>query len=200
MQVELIDHSCNAVETIARSAGVCYGKDNGDKKRIARLKQHKHLATFRFAHAVFKFTDISRACQNQIVRSAHLDFLVESQRYVDQGERGFVMPDGIEGWQKSALDDVARRSRMLYRQLLEEGVPKEDARSILPANTMTSMYVAGNFQAWLDFLKLRVSKHAQAEIRKVAIYVWSTLSINFPEVFADLTFEAATLAIWEGRL
>ena len=200
MTVELIDHSCNAEATIAQAAGVCYGKDDADKKRLTRLKQHKHLATFRFAHAVFKFTDISRACQNQIVRSKHLDFLVESQRYVDQSNRGFVYPEGISNYLESEMDTVISEAFFRYESLIAGGMSKEDARAILPANTMTSMYVAGNFQAWIDFLKLRVSKHAQAEIRRVAIYVWSTFSVNFPLVFADLEFEFQCLKEWEATL
>ena len=199
MTVELIDHSCKAEETIAQSAGVCYGKPDKDTKRIERLKQHKHLATFRFAHAVFKVSDISRACQNQIVRSKHLDFLVESQRYVKQTARGFVYPAQLSHKQQEEINIHINHTNRLYQRLLSDGVSKEDARSILPQNTMTTMYVAGNFQAWHDFLKLRVSMHAQKEIRTVAIYIWSTLAVNFPHVFKDMEFEGMSLLTWVGK-
>ena len=200
MIVELIDHSCKAEETIAQSAGVCYGKPDKDTKRIARLKQHKHLATFRFAHAVFKVSDISRACQNQFVRSKHLDFLVESQRYVKQTNRGFVYPPSLSPEQQEEVKLHINHTNRLYQRLLVDGVSKEDARSVLPQNSMTTMYVAGNFQAWMDFLKLRVSTHAQQEIRTVAIYIWSTLAVNFPLVFKDIEFEAKSLQEWEREI
>lgn len=199
MTVELIDYSKNAQETIAKGAGVCYGNDNRDISRIKRLKQHKHLATFRMAFAVFKISDISRVCQNQIVRSSHSNFLVESQRYVSQENRGFVMPD-VDNKSKKEIEVFVEASRKLYERLLAKGISKEDARSILPLNTMTSMYVSGNFQAWNDFLNLRVSKHAQKEIRTVAIYVWSTLAVNFPAVFADMKFGGKSLSEWEVTL
>ncbi len=199
MKIELIDSSKNAETTIAQASGICYGRPDKDVSRIKRLKQHSHLAVMRFAHAVFKVADISRACQNQIVRSKHLDFLVESQRYVDQSDRGFVMPKSIlSQHQIDIVEETVEEAFGVYKDLIGLGIPKEDARAVLPANTMTSMYVAGNMQAWLDFLKLRVSKHAQLEIRTVALYIWATLAINFPLIFADLKFDEKGLNTWEN--
>ncbi len=196
MKIELIDSSRDAINTISRCAGVCYGKDNSSKKRIKNLKEHKHLATMRFAHAVFKVSDISIACQNQLVRSKHLDFLVESKRYVDASTRGFVYPSNISSLNKSKITKHINEARELYKALTFSGVTKENARSILPANTMTTACIAGNFQAWMDFLKLRVSKHAQYEIRHMAIEIWKQLASNFPEVFEDLILEDKDLTTW----
>ena len=56
----------------------------------------------------------------------------------------------------------------LYKRLLDDGVKKEDARFVLPEATTTELVVTGNFQAWLDFIKLRADSHAQWEIRAVA--------------------------------
>ena len=195
MNVTLTDHSVNGQATIAQAAGVCYGKKDKDVTRITRLKQHKHLATMRFAFAVICIEDISVACQNQLVRSKHLDFLVESKRYVDASTRGFVLPDVGEAT-STILRKTAERNMEVYTQLISHGVAKEDARAILPANTMTSMYAAGNLQAWMDMLKLRVSKHAQKEIREVAIECWKELDSIYPLVFGDLIYEDKTLDEW----
>lgn len=199
MTVELIDWTRNAQETIAKAAGVCYGNDNRDVNRIKRLKEHKHLATFRFASATFKVSDISIACQNQFVRSAHLDFLVESKRYVSSANRGFVMPK-VDNESRKEIEAYVEAAGALYERLLAKGVAKEDARAILPMNTMTSLYVTGNMQAWISFLTLRVSKHAQKEIRTVAFYIWSTLAVNFPLIFQDLIFDGKSLWEWERSL
>ena len=195
MKISLIDYSKNGQETIAQAAGLCYGKPDKDTSRIKRLKEHKHLATMRFAHAVIKVEDISIACQNQMVRSKHLDFLVESKRYVDASDRGFVMPY-VDATAHSLIDQAYVDALETYRDLIELGVPKEDARSILPANTMTSMYIAGNLQAWMDMFKLRVSKHAQKEIRDVALGCWGLLIEVYPLVFSDLTYEDKTYKEW----
>ncbi len=89
---------------------------------------------------------------------------------------------------------------MLYRRLLADGVKKEDARAVLPANIATTLMVSGNFQAWIGFFKLRVSKHAQLEIRTIAYMIWSTLAVNFPLVFEDLEFDGKNLSTWSSEM
>jgi len=199
MLTTLIDYSKNGETTVAQAAGICYGQPNKDVSRIKRLKQHKHLATMRFAHAVIKVEGISIACQNQMVRSKHLDFLVESKRYVDASNVGFVYPEGLPEEAYPLIDDAVSMANDTYRDLLELGVKKEDARSVLPANTITSMYIAGNTQAWMDMFKLRVSKHAQAEIREVAIRCWELLIECYPLIFSDLEFEGKTYKEWRSK-
>ena len=123
------------------------------------------------------------------------DFLVESKRYVDASERGFVTPN-VSDKVKCIIDQAYIDARETYIELIEMGVPKEDARSILPMNTMTSMYIAGNLQAWMDMFKLRVSKHAQKEIRDVAITCWALLIEVYPLIFTDLIFEDKNFEEW----
>jgi thymidylate synthase (FAD) len=196
MRVTLIDHSKNGETTVAQAAGVCYGKPDKDVSRIKRLKQHKHLATMRFAHAVILVEGVSVPCQNQMVRSAHLDFLVQSKRYVDASGMGFVYPESLPDEAYTAIQDSVDMAMDTYSDLLELGVAKEDARAILPMNTTTDMYIAGNCQAWMDMLKLRVSKHAQAEIREVALRCWEALISCYPLIFTDLVYEGKTLKEW----
>lgn len=195
MKVNIVDYSKNGEETIAQASGICYGKPDKDISRITRLKKHKHLATMRFAHAVILVENISRSCQNQLVRSKHLDFLVESQRYVNQSDRGFVMPECTD-IAKDMINQHVKSSHDLYYDLVQSGMAKEDARAVLPLNTMTSMYVAGNIQAWMDYLYLRVSKHAQEEIRLVSISIWAILMSVYPAVFTDLVFDNKTFEEW----
>ncbi len=188
MKVTLIDYSKHAEETIAQSAGLCYGRNDKDTKRITRLKQHKHLATFRFAHAVILVEDISRTCSHQLVRHPHLSYLQESQRYVNQADRGFVMPEVTKGMEERIKAHV-EAANDLYYDLLDTNTKKEDARAILPANTMTSMYVAGNFQAWYEAIRLRTEKHAQQEIQEVFTQIGELLELNFPLAFEGVLNE-----------
>lgn len=199
MLVEFMGGETNAEEIISRGAATCYGKNDSSPKRIHKLKQHGHLATMRFGHATFKVSDISRACANQLIRHKFVDVLQESQRYVNQADRGFVMPD-VDNESKKMIKEFVELADEVYSHLRRHGVSKEDARSILPQNTMTNIYLTSSFQGWMDMFRLRVSKHAQAEVRQVAIYIWATLSVNFPLVFKDLKFENKSLGEWESTL
>lgn len=56
----------------------------------------------------------------------------------------------------------------LYRSLLEQGVPRELARTVLPLSTYTRMYATVNLHNFFHFCRLRIHEHAQPEIRTYA--------------------------------
>jgi thymidylate synthase (FAD) len=70
-----------------------------------------------------------------------------------------------------------------YDKLIEQGVRKEDARFVLPEAAHTTLIVTGNFQAWRDFLNLRLDSAAQWEIRDVASQILVALNKEAPTVF-----------------
>ena len=59
-------------------------------------------------------------------------------------------------------------SKNAYNMLREHGKRKEDARFVLPLGTQTTMVVTAPQVAFEHFLKLRLHKSAQWEIRNVA--------------------------------
>jgi thymidylate synthase (FAD) len=73
-----------------------------------------------------------------------------------------------------------------YENLIQLGIPKEDARYILPNSTMSRIFVKMNFRAWRHFLKLRCDASAQWEIRDIAKEILKILYKNSPSVFEDL--------------
>jgi len=172
-------------EYISDNSKICYATKN--KKNITYNLVHGngHLAVLRFAYATVNIKDISIACQNQIVRSKHLDFLVESKRYVnaDKGDFKFIYPKNINEEQKIYMKTIWETLINSYNTLIKNGVKKEDARAVLPMNTSTSMNITGNLQSWWDFFKLRLNNHAQLEVREVASKIFDLLQKEFPNVF-----------------
>lgn len=176
---------------ISECAKICYGtkqlEEGGKNITTTIVHSHKHLASLRFAYATITVEGISVACQNQIVRSKHLDFMVQSKRYVnpDKGGFEFVMPEGLDGLQQKVMQNQWNTALNSYRSLVSQGVKKEDARAVLPANTSTKMNITGNLQGWWGFFKLRLSLHAQTEIRTVANEIYRVLQEQYPLVFTD---------------
>ena len=93
------------------------------------------------------------------------------------------MPENLEGEYPDVMQDHFDRTLALYNQLVANGVKKEDARAVLPANTSTKMYITGNLQAWHSFFTLRLTNHAQLEVRAVANSIYDLLAEVFPQVF-----------------
>jgi thymidylate synthase (FAD) len=46
--------------------------------------------------------------------------------------------------------------------------------------------VCGNYQAWVDFIKLRSSKSAQIEVREVALEIERQLQKIAPIIFGEV--------------
>jgi len=185
MHVDLLNITPNALEFIGSCAGICYNSsmDSGSCiKRAISCKDKGHLATLRFAHAIFRVRGISRTCSHQFVRSKHLDFLQRSQRYCNESETEFVIPTKDPDV-SSIIAASYQTSLDTYNRLIKAGVKKEDARFVLPNGGTTELIVVGNFQAWLDFIALRADKHAQWEIREVAKTINNILSEHAPGLF-----------------
>ena len=173
-------------QNLGRFAGICYGREGNDDKRLAHIIDVGHLSVLRFGHAVFKVEGISRVCLAQLTRSKHLDYLVRSSRYCDESDAEFVRPEGFNKLDKShqiKLDLLENALRDYYIELRESGMSKQDARFWLPQAQATELYVAGNYQAWKDFIKLRNTKHAQAEVRNVAAEIERQLKELAPIIF-----------------
>jgi len=185
MHVELLDITSNPLNSIGKYAAICYNSSHADEaceKRAIACKDRGHLATLRFAHATFHVSGISRICSHQFVRSKHLDFLQRSQRYCKEDNADFVYPPSSPD-NATLLHAHYNKCQELYKQLIADGMKKEDARFVLPEGTTTELIVTGNFQAWLDFITLRADTHAQWEIREVAKRINNILSKEAPGLF-----------------
>jgi thymidylate synthase (FAD) len=68
---------------------------------------------------------------------------------------------------------------------------REAARSVLPNAAETKIFVTANARALRNFLELRGSRHADAEIRKVALEILRVLQAEAPHIFHD--YEVVTL-------
>lgn len=165
---------------IGKFAGICYGRDDTSEKRLKHIIDVGHLSCLRFGMAVFKVSSISRVCLAQLTRSKHLDYLVRSSRYCDESECEFILPPSIDAESAKLFLTIAQKA---YVNGINAGLKMQDARYLLPQAQATELYVAGNYQAWKDFIKLRTSKSAQEEVRNVALEIERQLQGIAPIIF-----------------
>jgi len=219
MRVELLDQysSDNPDEAAAFAARTCYEEDSPvemsfddtirrvrmpDEKDVYTLQeQHRHLlkqlirrghfSVFEHPKAVFAIEGVSRATMAQITRHRHLSFSVQSQRYVSFDDAEMYVPDSIE---ENEVGDVTRHSQIKavnqYRTLIDEGVPEEDARMVLPIGTKVNMIISGNLRAWMHVIDMRHAGDAQGEIRELSGEIlrqlrdWAPISVELYEDYA----------------
>jgi len=98
------------------------------------------------------------------------------------------------------IGDTYREVYASYEKLLELGLARELARSVLPVGIYTEFYWKQDLHNLLHFLKLRLDYHAQEEIRAYARAVAGFVKEQVPLVwssFEEHVLEAVTLSASE---
>lgn len=190
MKVELLDHTLDAAFNICFAARTCYNSWSKDKPKergefIKALIKSKHETPLEFAHTMWHISGISRVCQNQIIRHRIASYCVMSERYVDVSELDCLLPVSILE-RTDAAYDLVKSCKKLYSILIKSGVPKEDARMLLPQGMETDMCMDMNFRALRHFLELRLDKHAQWETRQVAREIYLACKDKWPWLVEDI--------------
>ena len=200
MKVTLITHTPDPQRLIETCARISYESKNEpfdqkvNSEFIRKLIRNGHESPLEHASATFLIEGVSRACSHQIVRHRLCSYTQRSSRYTkfDPDKNTFVWPSSVKnGGQKAiiAANCALSTAHDCYNALIDAGVPKEDARFFLPQAEATSLYMTANFREWRHFLKLRLDRHAQWEIRAVACKIYEKLSEIAQDVFEDLASE-----------
>lgn len=191
MKVKLLDSTVDPLYVISMCARTCYNsrsKDQINKRAdfVKGLIKSGHTSTLENAIATFDISGISRVCQNQIVRHRiGCSYCVQSMRYVDVADNEVIMPVKALSADDSCVDFV-RKAKDFYKKLVQNDVPKEDARMFLPLGMTCNMTVTMNFRALRHFLQLRLSQRAQWEVRLVAQEIKEICSQRWPWLVEDL--------------
>ncbi len=199
MKVQLINFTKNPEKTVAQSARLCYsskdikeiGKsidEESQKKLIEKIMKLGHYSVLEHVCFTFGIENISRTCSHQLVRHRIASFSQRSQRYVKIGkEQQYVIPTTVKNDKELLLKfkEISKESYDLYQQMLDKGVPAEDARYILPQSICTSIIFTANARELMHFFRLRCCSRAQWEIRELAIKMLSLVKKEAPTIFKD---------------
>lgn len=135
-------------------------------------------------HVVFTFLieGVSRVASHQLVRHRIASYTQESQRY-SAVEREYVVPEtvvksGFEGRFKNLMEEAYR----LYDDMVKAGVPYEDARYIIPQAVTTRLLMTVNLRELIHIACLRLSPHAQWELREAVGLMVEEASKVIPEL------------------
>lgn len=151
---------------------------------IEQLVNRQHWGPFEHPQLTLSVEGISRVCMAQGTRHRLFTFDVQSQRYVDFSEHTeVVLPASIRGASlnrekglTSLSEEEREEARYMFTQTIEEsvkayerlidiGMPKEDARFVLPEGTSVNMTMSGNMRMFMHVLNMRRKADAQWEIR-----------------------------------
>jgi thymidylate synthase (FAD) len=186
--VRLVDYM-GVESSIVQAARVSYGEGTksarSDKKLVEYLYRNNHTSPFEMLE-IKLHVRLPIFVARQWVRHRTANINEYSGRYSVMSEdfylpQEFKLQDTVnkQGSGEPLDPDDAEYVRMLfdqaiseaywaYREAVDYGVSREQARMILPVCGYTEWYWKIDLRNLLHFLKLRCDHHAQAEIREYA--------------------------------
>jgi thymidylate synthase (FAD) len=190
MKVELLDTFgndnmvCNVARVSYKKIAAMFTLEENDKL-IYYLAKHKHWSPFAHPKVQFRL-EMPIYVERQIIKTTvGVDYNSVSGRYVDFSDTYTT----IDTWRKQSTsskqgsgedldeksnaianfiqNDVVDCAKIAYQKLIELGVSKEQARTILPLNLNTTMIWTGSLYALIRLCKQRLKPNAQKETRNV---------------------------------
>lgn len=207
--VTYVDHSGSDL-SIVNAARVSFDKESfwkeyeennlfpADSKLINYLAKHRHFSPFNHCFITLR-VKAPIFVARQLVKHKFMPWNEVSRRYVDS-EPEFYMPEILrskakdvkQGSTEEPINQQEHKAALAfirtsvnsalntYTFMLEKGVCPEQARMVLPLNTMTEWIWSGTLGAYADMLHLRLDNHTQAETREVAEKAKAIIEPLFP--------------------
>jgi thymidylate synthase (FAD) len=137
-----------------------------------------------------------------------------SRRYTSKQADEFYLPDHIriqdtknkQGSLKTndkeltekainKINKIYDETYSVYQELLDMGVAREMARTVLPVGQYTEFYLTANARALMHFFNLRADSHAQWEIQEYA-----KAMANIFEKICPWTYESFIKNDYKGNI
>ncbi len=185
MRVELISHTADPAALCGKAAAVCTNTDHYSSA-LKHAVGSGHTSVLEHAVFTFEVEGLSRAALAQLTRHRLASFDVQSQRYVKLDNWKAVIPNTVsQSGLLAEAEDCIRNCMDIYQQLLEAGVPAEDARYVTPQAITTELIMTMNVRELLHFFSLRTCNRAQWEIRKLADEMLKICRKIAPDLFEN---------------
>jgi thymidylate synthase (FAD) len=194
VEVELLDHTPDPEKVIERTMLITRNlwpnipyENKTLEERINLLWKRKHFGCFEKAYVTILAMKLSRVCTHQLVRHRLFSYNQLSMRVMEPNNLENIVPPSIK------RNPVARelylktflKCREAYQELRVLGIPREDARFVIPMGIETQIEITGNFRSWLHFINTRTNPAAQWEIRELAHKSHELLKSISPNVFSE---------------
>lgn len=216
MQVDYIDHMGSDVNVVnaarvsfAKEAST-FDLEK-DTKLINYLAKHNHWSPLAHTSVSIRVKAPIFMARQFVKHQIGLVWNEESRRYIDdtptfwypkswrsrpenakqgsgKGTVDILTYYGSQG--KNGCDDPVAASVGIaleaYQELLDKGVAPEQARMVLPQNTMTNWIWTGSLVAFARVCKLRLDSHAQVEAQELAQKINDVVAPLYPVSWAAL--------------
>ena len=197
--VEGVDTADQFIAYAARVSNPSNQMNNETSEKLLKYCiRNKHFSVFEMVNVVMEI-ETTRDIARQVLRHRSFAFQEFSQRYADPTkDLGFVTREArlqdtknrqnsvetddkeLADWWVRAQLEVWGTADLVYREAINAGIAKEQARAVLPEGlTLSRLYMNGTLRSWIHFCELRMGNGTQKEHREVATSAWNQLALYF---------------------
>lgn len=182
---------------------------------LGNILEQRHGSVLEHASVMLLIRGVSRTLTHELIRHrVGVAYSQRSQRYVNEGEAGFVIPPELAAlWNEDRNEDeqaavvqwyeamgVAAEAYKNLSMLLQKRMNTEEAlkprerrirskqaaRSVLPNATETTLVMTANMRSLRHICEVRGGMGAEAEIRRFACALLRLMKEEAPNIFADM--------------
>ena len=132
-------------------------------------------------HRSFSFQEFSQRYASPV---EDLDFVIREARMQDEKNRQNSLEtddSNLIGEWKNYQKNVINASKEAYEWAINNGIAKEQARSVLPeGNTVSRLYMNGTIRSWIHYIQLRSGNGTQKEHSEIALACAEVINEIFP--------------------
>jgi len=167
-----------------------YSTDLGALKKVLAEKRVAFSPEIVMDHVVYMFEieGCSRVTTHQLIRHRVASYDQESQRFSAATKESVVTPPSIQTNAEASktYDEALKTVYAAYEKMVAAGVPKEDARYILPTAIKTKLVMTINARSLMHIVWQRTALQAQWEIRELATSLYELARGATPELWTKI--------------
>ena len=150
-----------------------------------------HHAMLRNMHATFMFKNISRKSALHFLRYEFAATNMQSQKYKDQGEFEYVLPEPGEckPGDRATIGSCMRQIQTMYEQLRKLGLDSEWSRGVYPNICAQTMTFTTNFEQLRHMCDCLCGDDYVDENQKIMMDILTIMKAEAPVFFHDFILD-----------
>ena len=160
---------------------------------ISKVTKSGHTSTVEHIFFNLAFENVSVVVEQFMIEFRLASFTVKSRRYVDFSSCGYLVPEFRNEEDKAEFTKTMDCLFNLYTELTENGIPKEDARFVLPYCFYSNFYCSLNGRELTNVLSAMIYGRGRKvkEIYNLGLSLLSQSRAIAPGLFVDFEAKAA---------
>ena len=200
LKVELLSHTADPEQNVVAAIRQCYASvgarelkekttEEVKNRLIKQVIESGHTSTLEHATFTFAIDGVSRVTEIHLIRHRIASFSIQSGRYVKRGDAAYRVPPKIRALGDKKLFEKYLKhldnTQELYNELMDNGIPAEDARYCQPQSVQVKIVMSMNARELLHFFSIRSCTRAQWEIREIAKQMLDLVKKVAPIIFEN---------------